>query len=129
MTAQLSIDDALAAADPNWKATALQAIEHLANSGRVFTAFDLVELGVPEPTHANHWGAAFNLARRRGPMCERCKTRRWCDAHELLKRSRGGSITDPANIVLLCRTCHEWTESEPLQALAEGWLLRIEGAA
>lgn len=40
--------------------------------------------------------------------CSRCGvTGVGLDAHELLSRARGGSITDPANIVLLCRRCHD----------------------
>lgn len=42
------------------------------------------------------------------PWCARCGV--WADVldgHELLSRARGGSITDPDNIVLLCRPCHD----------------------
>lgn len=39
--------------------------------------------------------------------CQRCGARGRCDAHELLSRARGGSITDPGNIALLCRGCHD----------------------
>lgn len=36
----------------------------------------------------------------------------WCgrrsvDVHEVLRRSRGGSITDVANLRCLCRQCHD----------------------
>ena len=42
------------------------------------------------------------------PWCSRCgQTGVGLDAHELVARSRGGSITDPSNIVLLCRPCHD----------------------
>ena len=44
------------------------------------------------------------------------------DAHEVKKRSRGGSITDPENILLLCREHHDFTEAEPEQAAAMGLL-------
>lgn len=47
---------------------------------------------------------------------------RGSEMHELKKRSRGGSITDPANIVWICRPCHEWTEAEPETALRVGLL-------
>ena len=33
--------------------------------------------------------------------------------HELLKRSRGGSITDMDNVVLLCSTHNSWVEDYP----------------
>lgn len=37
--------------------------------------------------------------------------------HELRKRSQGGSVTDPANVVLLCNLHNGWVEDFP--ALAE----------
>ena len=42
------------------------------------------------------------------------------DPHELLSRARGGSITDPANIVPLCRADHRWVTEHPREAAAEG---------
>ena len=36
--------------------------------------------------------------------------------HEILTRGRGGSITDPANIVLLCDRHNEWASSHPEDA-------------
>lgn len=33
--------------------------------------------------------------------------------HELLKRSRGGSITDMANVLLLCDLHNSWVENHP----------------
>jgi len=30
------------------------------------------------------------------------------DFHEILARSQGGSITDPENILHVCRPCHDW---------------------
>jgi hypothetical protein len=62
------------------------------------------------------------------PPCHRrgC-TRLADDLHEPLTRARGGSITDPANAVPLCRTCHEeitfTPESELGWAYAEGLLV------
>lgn len=40
--------------------------------------------------------------------------------HELLSRARGGSITDPANIVGLCQKCHRWITEHPLEATELG---------
>lgn len=37
------------------------------------------------------------------PWC----TRRSVDVHEVLRRSRGGSISDVANLRCLCRECHD----------------------
>jgi hypothetical protein len=53
-------------ADAWWKSCADQALEHLAQSGRVFEAYDLVLMGVPEPHHPNAWGARMNAAAKRG---------------------------------------------------------------
>lgn len=47
-------------------------------------------------------------------------TGQWVDMHEVLTRARGGSITDPANILLLCRPCHDWVTTHPREAHAVG---------
>ena len=56
------------------------------------------------------------------PMCRRCHVRPAVDGHELTPRSKGGSVTDPENIRMVCRTCHDAIHAHPLQARAEGWL-------
>ena len=38
------------------------------------------------------------------------------NGHELLKRSRGGSITDPDNIEILCDGHNVWVEDHPTLA-------------
>ena len=53
--------------------------------------------------------------------CERCGGRSEV-VHERLTRGRGGSITDPANCVVLCNACHAWVHDHPRQATEEGWL-------
>ena len=53
-------------ADDWWKATADQAIAHLASTGRVFEAYDLVLMGCPEPHHPNAWGARMSAAAKHG---------------------------------------------------------------
>jgi hypothetical protein len=63
----------------------------------------------------------------------------WCirfadDIHEPLTRARGGSITDPANWLPLCRSCHDEVtftpESELQWAYAAGVLVHSwDGAA
>lgn len=45
------------------------------------------------------------------------------DLHEKKKRSRNGSLTDPENILFLCRRCHEFTETEPAKATEAGLLV------
>lgn len=65
------------------------------------------------------------------PWCARCgRTGVGLDAHELLSRARGGSVTDRGNIVLLCREpCHRWVTENPAAAEAEGWSRSGFGAA
>ena len=48
------------------------------------------------------------------PLCAVWELRQpdWCtrwadDAHEPLTRARGGLITDPGNVVFVCRACHD----------------------
>ena len=48
------------------------------------------------------------------------------DGHELLSRARGGSITDPENIVPLCRSCHRFITEHPAWAQEHGWARRRE---
>lgn len=55
--------------------------------------------------------------------CERCHFERAVDCHERLTRGRGGSISDPDNLVLLCRTCHSFVTEHPRQAHAEGFVV------
>lgn len=62
------------------------------------------------------------------PRCEAlwvCRGARAVDVHERLKRSRGGSITDPnqGHMVTICRACHEMTEAEPAEATRRRLLL------
>jgi hypothetical protein len=42
------------------------------------------------------------------------------DAHEILSRARGGSITDPANVIPLGRLCHSYVTTHPREAEAAG---------
>lgn len=44
------------------------------------------------------------------------------DGHEVLSRARGGSITDPAGGLPLCRTGHTWVTEHPAEAEALGML-------
>ena len=45
-----------------WWLVAMRAIKWLAETPGTFEAFDLVLIGVPEPTSQNHWGALFSAA-------------------------------------------------------------------
>ena len=42
------------------------------------------------------------------------------DAHEILSRARGGSITDPDNVIPLGRRCHDYVTTHPREAEAAG---------
>lgn len=58
----------------------------------------------------------FTLLAVRGSACEACPIspvgatppRHWGEKHEILTRGRGGSPTDPDNILCLCSPCHAW---------------------
>lgn len=55
-----------AEADEFWRRTCDAGIRELAQRGRPFEAFDLIELGVPEPEHPSRWGARLHHAARQG---------------------------------------------------------------
>jgi 5-methylcytosine-specific restriction endonuclease McrA len=58
---------------------------------------------------------------RNGPvLCARCN-RLADDLHEIRSRARGGSITDPENCLPLCRPCHDYVTTHPLEAQREGF--------
>lgn len=57
--------------------------------------------------------------------CQRCGvTGVGLDAHELLRRSQGGSLTDVEGIRLICRACHIWIGNNVDAAEAEGWAVK-----
>lgn len=54
------------------------------------------------------------------------------DGDEITRRSQGGSITDPANIQLLCRACHRVKTEAPTWAVDNGlarWGMRTNPEA
>jgi 5-methylcytosine-specific restriction endonuclease McrA len=51
------------------------------------------------------------------------------DVHEIQTRARGGSITDPANLAPLCRTCHGEATREAPWAYEQGLLAHSWPAA
>lgn len=57
------------------------------------------------------------------PICEvpSC-TRPSTDPHEPLTRARGGSITDPTNVRMVCRPCHDEITNEAPWAYTLGFL-------
>ncbi len=53
--------------------------------------------------------------------------RQSAEVHEVVKRSRGGSIVDDENVLALCggpKGCHAFTEAEPRLATLAGMLKR-----
>lgn len=44
--------------------------------------------------------------------------------HELLKRSQGGSLTDPENVLRACGPCNSYCEDNPDRAWAAGLVVR-----
>lgn len=46
-----------------------------------------------------------------------------CDLHEIRTRARGGSILDEANIVALCRPCHDAITRDPKWAEENGYMV------
>lgn len=59
-------DTILANADGWWRDCAERALGWLAEAGYDFTAYDLTELGVPDPDVPNRWGSLFSAAHHRG---------------------------------------------------------------
>ena len=39
------------------------------------------------------------------PACEECGSTKWLEMHHVIYRSQGG-LTEPDNLVLLCKRCH-----------------------
>ena len=60
-----------------------------------------------------------------GPIDSVCN-RRADDCHEIVSRARGGSITDPANLLPLCREHHRWVTEHPIEAEKLGLSRRKE---
>jgi 5-methylcytosine-specific restriction endonuclease McrA len=64
------------------------------------------------------------VSKRDGYRC-RAKIRGICsgdyeDVHELVMRSAGGSIIDPANCIAVCRRCHDWIHLHKSEAFDLG---------
>lgn len=63
-----------------------------------------------------------------GPLIAQADRRHRCwrephDIHEPLTRARGGSITDPENMIVVCRSCHDWIHNNPSAAQTIGLLV------
>lgn len=58
----VDLNEVLDNADDWWRSTAERALRWWAESGMEFDAFDITELGVPDPDHPNRWGALFQSA-------------------------------------------------------------------
>lgn len=76
--------------------------------------------------------AAFKrqLIMDRGPQCEAAAIHAEIgvpcfgpvDKHEIVTRARGGDPLDPANVVLVCRSIHDWAHDHPTEATRLGLL-------
>lgn len=53
-------------ADDWWRDCAMRAMRWMAELGQPFDAWDLIQLGVPEPDDPHRWGGLFRTAARRG---------------------------------------------------------------
>jgi hypothetical protein len=75
------------------------------------------------------WRESFRTnAKRYGGRCWRCRVRTATDAHHL--RPRSLSFDDsPANIIPLCRPCHDLIERNQDDAVRDGWLAEPERPA
>lgn len=80
-----SVQTAWDNADDVWRAVAVQAVTHLAAIGEPFDAFDVTELGVPEPDHPNRWGALFRAMSTAGVITQ-------YGFHESRRPSRAGGV-------------------------------------
>lgn len=49
-----------------WREHARGVMDWLASEGQPFDAYNLTELGVPEPHHPSQWGALFRTYANRG---------------------------------------------------------------
>lgn len=63
------------------------------------------------------WARAKGRCELASPIAQVDPAARICSGppefHEKKKRGRGGSIVDPANVVLACHSHHRWTEDFP----------------
>lgn len=59
---------------------------------------------------------------RRGDhaLCERCGNTA-NEVHHVAGRS-GHALTDPLNLALLCKSCHDFCHDQPEKAREEGWV-------
>lgn len=53
--------------------------------------------------------------------CERCSAGSATDIHHRMRRREGGHAV--SNLVLLCRTCHEYCHKNPRIAQSEGFII------
>jgi len=60
------LDQADAGTDDWWRSCCDAGIAELARRGQPFQAVDLLDLGVPEPSHPNRWGPRLHAAARAG---------------------------------------------------------------
>jgi hypothetical protein len=75
-----------------------------------------IQAGGPTSVHRDalsraEWAALrARVVLRQGGRCLFCGARRALDAHHVVKRSQGGADDEHANVVALCRPCHDRTD-------------------
>lgn len=75
------------------------------------------------------WVAAKRLVNERdGGLCVRCGSEA-TDIHHRTPRGMGGSSDpetnySPANLVSLCRSCHDYVHAHPAESYDDGFLVR-----
>ena len=62
------------------------------------------------------WRATHPACEIKGPDCTGLTE----GIHERQKRSQGGSLNDPRNLVAACNVCNSWVEDNPVEARALG---------
>lgn len=56
------------------------------------------------------------------PVCERCRSARSVDVHEVIRRSQwSAGIVVRENLRAVCRPCHTWITEHPQEATDAGW--------
>jgi 5-methylcytosine-specific restriction endonuclease McrA len=62
--------------------------------------------------NARAWQLVRETVRRRDGACRACGGREKLGVHHVTPLAQGGAPLDPANLVTLCRLCHEREESK-----------------
>lgn len=64
-----------------------------------------------------------SVRERSSGICEICGAARATEVHHRKNRSQGGTWR-PANLLHVCRVCHQWVTEHPTAAVAAGFSVR-----